>query len=133
MILLGLVSWILLEYLFHRFLHFGGIEAHQQHHLNPQNKDNLFIKWYIVAIVSLTYCLVFSFFLSLLLVFWLYLGFAIGYLFYEGVHYTVHYSNTKWKILKYLRKHHLRHHYKNKDGNYSVVFPPLDTLFKSKI
>ena len=130
--LVGLGSWIILEYFMHRFvLHKFG-SAHQYHHENPKDIKDLFVSWKYVAAVSVGLCGLALLVLSPIQVMLFYLGVVLGYSVYELIHYRVHHCKVKTKLMKYLRKHHLRHHYANEDTNFSVVFPPLDALFRTK-
>lgn len=131
--LLGLSSWILVEYLMHRFfLHRLSSGGHSSHHKDPKNKNTLFVEWYLVAVVSVVFCGIALLILDGVSVMWLYLGVVLGYFIYEVIHYRVHHCKAKTRLMKYLRRHHLQHHHLNEKGNFSVVFPPLDTLFSSR-
>lgn len=131
--LVGLSSWVLIEYLMHRFvLHGRGNTSHKPHHKNPKNKNDLFISWKYVAIVSIILCAFCLIFFSGISVILIYLGAICGYFSYETIHYRVHHCKSKTRWMRYLRRHHLQHHFTNESYNYSIVFPPLDYLFNSR-
>jgi sterol desaturase/sphingolipid hydroxylase (fatty acid hydroxylase superfamily) len=134
MFILGLSSWILIEYLMHRFaLHGFADKGHTPHHENPRDKSNLFIDWRMVAIVSVAVCGTALLFLDGLSVMQMYLGIVTGYVAYEFVHYRVHNCKVTSRLMKYLRKHHLQHHFSSEDCNYSVICPPIDKLFNTTL
>ncbi|MEW9855330.1 sterol desaturase family protein [Novosphingobium sp. M1R2S20] len=64
---------------------------------------------------------------------WLFLGFMIGYVIYDLVHFACHQWPMRGKVGAALKRHHLRHHYANTDGNYAISAVFLDVLFRSKI
>jgi sterol desaturase/sphingolipid hydroxylase (fatty acid hydroxylase superfamily) len=131
--LLGVSSWVIVEYLMHRYvLHGIADSSHIPHHLHPKDKSQLFVSWQHVLIVSVVLCgLGLIFFSGITVLLW-YLGVVLSYAIYETVHYRVHHCKVKSRLMKYLRKHHLQHHFVKEGCNYSVVFPPLDTLFRSR-
>lgn len=131
--LLGLGSWILLEYVMHRFvLHDKAPSSHTPHHLNPKDKTQIFAEPTTVALLSVSVCFIGLLLFSGISVFFLYLGLVTGYLLYEFIHYRIHHGKARTPWMKYLRKHHLQHHFADDKTNYSVVFPPIDRLFRSK-
>ena len=58
-------------------------------------------------------------------------GFVVGYLFYDGTHYSVHHfvPTTRWG--KFLRRHHMTHHYADHDGGFGVSSPLWDLVFRT--
>lgn len=134
-ILFGFISWIILEYLTHRFiLHRLPMNAtHHYHHENPHDKNNFIISIFVSIPVLTIYCIITYFLFGSKGMILSFSTFFIGYIIYEIIHYSVHYRKLKSPILKYLRKHHLRHHsnkYANK--NYGVTSPIMDYIFRTK-
>ena len=58
-------------------------------------------------------------------------GFVVGYLFYDGTHYYVHHfvPTTRWG--KFLRRHHMTHHFADHDGGFGVSSPLWDVVFRT--
>ena len=58
-------------------------------------------------------------------------GFVVGYLFYDGTHYYVHHfvPTTRWG--KFLRRHHMTHHFADHDGGFGVSSPLWDLIFRT--
>jgi sterol desaturase/sphingolipid hydroxylase (fatty acid hydroxylase superfamily) len=132
--IIGFLLWIVLEYLMHRYFLHGMVHpVHRTHHKDPKDMSELFIGWKNVAVASVVLCGIALLFLSATSVMLLYMGVVLGYFMYEFVHYKVHYCKPTSKFLLYLRKHHLRHHYVTEDGNYSILFPFLDRIMRTKI
>lgn len=130
--LLGLSCWVIVEYLMHRFvLHRQGDTSHKPHHENPKDISELFISWKYVAVVSVLFCGFWLIFFPASQVLLIYLGVILGYAMYETVHYRVHHCKAKNRMMKYLRKHHLQHHFTKDECNYSIVFPPIDYMFRT--
>ena len=50
-------------------------------------------------------------------------GFTIGYLFYDGTHYFVHHFAPTSRWGKFLRRHHMTHHFADHDGGFGVSSP----------
>lgn len=127
--LVGLTSWTFLEYFMHRFVLHYFSEGHTHHHLNPKDNSQPFIPVTLSAAVSIIYCGALLLFLPGLSVMLLYLGLITGYIGYEYVHYTVHYRPCNNRLLRYLKKHHAKHHHLDDSKYYSVTLPILDKVF----
>jgi len=63
----------------------------------------------------------------------LYLGFGIGYVVYDIVHYACHQLPMRSPVLRQLRRHHIRHHYAKREGNYAITAIFWDRVFGSDI
>jgi sterol desaturase/sphingolipid hydroxylase (fatty acid hydroxylase superfamily) len=140
LLLLGLLSWGLYEYLVHRFvLHHDaraksfalpGNEVHQRHHANPLDLERLYVTLREGAPVSAAYALL----MWLLLGSWqamafAYIGFHAGYFFYEWLDYQAHHGRPRSRIIRYLKKYHLQHHHVDGSRRYGVTSPLFDLLF----
>ena len=143
-VLLGLFIWTPSEYLLHRFVfHFRPRSPRQEkiiylfhgiHHHQPQCKTRLVMP----PVVSLPLA---SLFYGL---FWLIVGqllgapgwvhpmlagFTVGYLTYDLTHYATHHFAMRSGVLRYLKRYHLRHHYKTPDARFGVSSPLWDIVF----
>jgi sterol desaturase/sphingolipid hydroxylase (fatty acid hydroxylase superfamily) len=58
-------------------------------------------------------------------------GFASGYLSYDMIHYWVHHFSPKSRAGKFLRRHHMAHHFKHTETGYGVSSPLWDYVFGS--
>ncbi len=142
LVLLGLSLWSLFEYCMHRFLFhlkFGTVIGqrliflmHGNHHAAPNDRyRNLMPPIVSIAILGTVWCL----FLALLgrMGSPLFLGFAIGYVLYDAVHYACHQFPMRSPLLRQLRRHHIRHHHSRTEGNYAITAIFWDWLFGTYI
>jgi sterol desaturase/sphingolipid hydroxylase (fatty acid hydroxylase superfamily) len=60
-----------------------------------------------------------------------FVGFVIGYLFYDGTHYFVHHFRPKSRWGRFLRRHHMTHHHADHDGGFGVSSPLWDLVFRT--
>jgi hypothetical protein len=51
----------------------------------------------------------------------IFLGFCIGYIIYDCVHYACHQLPMRGPVLRQLRRHHLCHHHGREEGNYAIT------------
>jgi sterol desaturase/sphingolipid hydroxylase (fatty acid hydroxylase superfamily) len=56
-------------------------------------------------------------------------GFVLGYLAYDTIHFLVHHTTPRSRVLLYLKKKHYRHHYGDSLRDYGVSTPLWDFLF----
>ena len=143
-VVLGLLLWSVAEYLLHRFLfHYhprtpAGEKIfflfHGIHHAQPQDKTRL------VMPIPVSIPLAVLFYGLYALVFGVVLGagqwvnptmagFLIGYLFYDLTHYATHHWPMRSRFAKYLKRHHMIHHYKNPEIRFGVSSPIWDFVF----
>ena len=139
---MGLLIWTLFEYAMHRYLFHLEVEwpavkwfvflIHGNHHDNPNDplRDMmpLSVSLPIAALVWGT-CLMLLGAPGT----WLFLGFILGYVIYDTVHYASHQWPMRGKIASALKRHHMRHHYVNEDGNFAISAIFWDRLFGSAI
>ena len=131
-LILGLISWMFVEYLIHRFWLHNDEPEHSLHHREPSSKEKLFISPTFSALVLLPYAALAFFILPGPGSFFATLGLSLGYVFYEYVHYTAHHGKTRNPIMRYLKKHHAKHHFVNEGTNFGVTSPILDYVFATK-
>jgi dihydroceramide fatty acyl 2-hydroxylase len=136
----GLALWTLMEYVIHRYSfhhaprgRFGVVLAyliHGVHHAYPEDHR----RWATPPIMSLPIALFLYFGFSF--VFGHYTnsigsGVAIGYLVYDLTHYLVHRGRVKSRLVKFLRSHHLQHHYSSPERRFGVTSPFWDYVFRT--
>ena len=137
----GVLWWTVFEYLMHRYaFHYQPTSAwgkrllyvmHHGHHQYP-NDERLMVSnpW-----VSLPASLLF------LGLGWLLIGsgtmaFMAGmlsaYLAYDWLHHAVHVHNFSHPLFQKLKKHHMRHHYRDPSANYGFVTTFWDKVMGTK-
>ncbi len=142
LVLLGLLVWSLFEYCMHRFIfhlkprsdlgRWLGFVMHGNHHDDPNDPHRSMMP----PIVSVTwsaaiwglFVLLFGNAGSVL-----FLGFAIGYVTYDSIHYACHQLPVRGRLLRELRRHHLRHHFGRQEGNYAITAIFWDRVFGSRV
>jgi sterol desaturase/sphingolipid hydroxylase (fatty acid hydroxylase superfamily) len=141
MFLLGIVAWSISEYVLHRWVfHWTNDTAwgkrvhfllHGVHHDFPNDKDRLVMPLPTSVPLAIIFYTLFTLTLGRTIGEPFFAGFAIGYLFYDGTHYYVHHfvPTTRWG--KFLRRHHMTHHFADHDGGFGVSSPLWDYVFRT--
>ena len=143
----GILFWSLAEYLLHRFVfHYKPRTAAQEkvfylfhgiHHHQPQCKTRLVMP----PVVSIPLAMVFYGLFTLLFgtilaaAYWtapVFSGFIIGYLIYDITHYATHHWPMRSGIMKAIKRHHMRHHYKTPNQRFGVSSPLWDFVFGTR-
>lgn len=60
-------------------------------------------------------------------------GFLLGYLHYDLTHWACHQAPMAGPLSRWLKRHHLRHHYAGREGNYGVGSPLWDAVFGTRL
>jgi dihydroceramide fatty acyl 2-hydroxylase len=127
---IGMASWTLLEYTFHRFIYHKGKTlahtGHMMHHESP--KLLLGMPWYITSGLFWVLWYVLARRLELRLVASVCSGLMLGYFFYCGVHHIQHHYSIANTWFRELTKHHNIHH-SLKDVNFGVTNRFWDRVF----
>lgn len=138
----GWLAWTLFEYAMHRFLFHLNLDLpvarwflfliHGNHHTNPKDglrgmmpltvsMPSLALIWAgCVALVGLSAT-------------WLFLGFLIGYILYDGIHYACHHWPMRGRVGMALKRHHMRHHHVNENANFATSAIFWDSIFGTRI
>ncbi|MBS2016914.1 MAG: sterol desaturase family protein [Deltaproteobacteria bacterium] len=135
----GWLVWSFIEYMLHRFL-FHAFEndpkrarihflLHGVHHDYPNDKDRLVMPLLVNQPVGWAVCLATFSLLGAVRAEPLFAGFALGYLGYDGMHYALHAFNPKSRVFKWMKHHHMRHHFMDHAGGFGVSSPLWDILF----
>lgn len=140
----GLFLWTLAEYLLHRFLfHYPPRTPRQErifflfhgiHHAQPQSKTRLVMPPVVSIPLALVFYGLFVLIVGYLLglgymVRLLFSGFISGYLAYDLTHYATHHFPMRKGIWRWLKRHHMRHHYKTPNLRFGVSSPLWDYVF----
>ena len=135
----GWLGWTLTEYGLHRFVfHFRGAKpwqrrlhfiVHGVHHDYPSDAGRLVMPLPVTIPIGLVF-----YFLSSALVgsfhgVPLFVGFGIGYLAYDGVHYATHHVTLRRWPGKWLKRYHLVHHFAGFEAKWGVSMPLWDYVF----
>ena len=143
---IGLFLWTLGEYTLHRFLfHYPakGERAerifflfHGVHHAQPQDKTRLVMPFPVSIPMALLFYGLFYLIVGVLLkapqwVNPMVAGFMAGYLVYDLVHYATHHFAMRRGYWKYIKRHHMAHHYKAPNTRYGVSSPVWDWVFQT--
>jgi sterol desaturase/sphingolipid hydroxylase (fatty acid hydroxylase superfamily) len=142
LVLLGVLIWTLFEYAMHRFIFHMKLTSafgrwlifltHGNHHAAPGDRYRNIMPPIVSVIVSG----------AIWLAFWmllgptgsvLYLGFGIGYVVYDAIHFACHQLPMRSPVLRQLRRHHIRHHHAKQEGNYAITAIFWDRLFGTDI
>jgi sterol desaturase/sphingolipid hydroxylase (fatty acid hydroxylase superfamily) len=140
----GLFVWTLTEYLVHRFVfHYEPRSEpmkrffflfHGVHHAQPQCKTRLVMP----PVVSIPGAILVYIVLSLIVgtvlggphwVAPVFSGFVLGYLVYDMIHYATHHLPMYGRVMKYLKRYHMLHHFKTPEQRYGVSSPLWDVVF----
>lgn len=143
--MIGLFVWTFMEYNIHRFFfHFCPKTAwqdrivflfHGVHHAQPRMKTRLVMPPVVSLPLGALFLLVFSMLVGRLMghPHWvgpLLSGFALGYLIYDLTHYaTHHFPMRRGRYFRFLKRHHMLHHYKTPDQRFGVSSPLWDWVY----
>ncbi len=64
---------------------------------------------------------------------WFFLGFMVGYVVYDLIHYSCHQMPMKSPLARLLKVYHMRHHFWHDGGNYAITGMFWDRLFSTHI
>ncbi len=139
----GLLGWTLFEYVLHRFLfHLDPPGAlgrrlafviHGCHHVDP--RDPLRNVMPLSASVPFAAVLAAMADLAFDRADWLLVGGfgVLGYVAYDLSHWAFHQRRSRYRLFRYLQRHHWRHHAEGAAGNYAVTAPVWDRIFRTGI
>jgi dihydroceramide fatty acyl 2-hydroxylase len=145
-LLAGMFLWTLAEYSLHRWVfHFRPRTPWQErvvflfhgiHHAQPQCKTRLVMPPAVsVPMAFVSYGILYGIAGPLLRIpQWidpLFAGLVLGYLTYDLIHYGTHHSPMPGRALKYLKRHHMLHHFRTPDQRFGVSMPLWDVVFST--
>jgi sterol desaturase/sphingolipid hydroxylase (fatty acid hydroxylase superfamily) len=142
----GLAIWTLSEYLLHRFFfHFTptGVTAkrliflfHGVHHVQPHIKTRLVMPPAVSIPGGLLFYWLFTLFFDAIgapgMMLPVFAGFGAGYIGYDLLHYAEHHLPMKGRVLKFLKRHHMEHHYKTPQARFGVSTSMWDQVFHTE-
>src|SRR4026209_1674409 len=126
--ILGLISWTLLEYLLHRFAfhRFRGLVG--SFPLVPQAAPRkikyLFVRPpYAIGVSALAIAAIWGITGNFIQTAGLMAGIWTGYLYYESVHYRIHFTSGEGRLIARQRRAHFRHHFHDARRCFGVTTP----------
>jgi len=143
--LVGLFGWTFLEYNIHRFFfHFCPKTPWQErivflfhgvHHAQPRLKTRLVMPPAASLPMGVVVFFLFNLVIGRLLgqTHWVgpvLSGMTVGYLAYDLTHYATHHFPMRWgAYFRFLKRHHMLHHYKTPDQRFGVSSPFWDWVY----
>lgn len=137
----GIVAWTLAEYVLHRYVFhwhrdtpFGRrfhFLLHGVHHDYPNDKDRLVMPLGASIPLGVAFYSLFYFTMGVRTGEPFFAGFVVGYLIYDGTHYAVHHFKQRTRLGKWVRRHHMIHHFADVEGGYGVSSPLWDHVFRT--
>lgn len=135
----GLVFWTLAEYLLHRYVfHFKPRNRFQErveylihgiHHDQPEDATRLVMPPAAAVLLAAALYGLFRLALGPVWVLPFFGGFLVGYLCYDYIHYGIHHFSMSSKVGKYLKNHHMKHHFMTHGARWGVSSPLWDIVF----
>ncbi len=138
----GIFVWTLLEYGLHRFVFHVQIPlrnlrlrdlvnaSHLSHHAAPRDPTKVLVQpVYGLVISAILYGLIYAVLRSPLSTTIIMIGIWTGFLYYEAVHYRVHFSLSPSGLIARQRRTHFYHHFTNNKRCFGVTSPLWDYVF----
>jgi dihydroceramide fatty acyl 2-hydroxylase len=138
-VMLGYLIWTLIEYFGHRYLfhmdfpgEFGArihFLIHGVHHDHPNDPLRLVMPPLLSGPIMLIALLVARVIFGFPFGYPVLLGFMLGYLGYDMVHYYTHHATPKTRLGLTLRRLHMLHHFRDPERGFGVSAPWWDNVF----
>jgi sterol desaturase/sphingolipid hydroxylase (fatty acid hydroxylase superfamily) len=138
----GVFTWTLLEYVLHRFVFHVQVPltnprlreiinvSHLAHHASPRDRNKVLVQLPFGLIVSaLIYGLIWAIARNAFVAALVMSGIWAGFLYYEAVHYRVHFSLAHSGLIAWQRRRHFYHHFTNNRLCFGVTSPLWDYVF----
>ncbi len=139
--------WTFLEYILHRFVfHYRPRSRtqwqliflfHGVHHYQPHIKTRLVMPPAVSIPGAILFYALFYLVLDVILglpflVAPMFAGTVLGYVSYDMIHYATHHLPAKGSAMKFLKRHHMEHHYKTPDARFGVSTSLWDQVFHTE-
>ncbi len=135
----GMLFWSISEYVLHRYVfHWQNGTAfgrrfhfliHGVHHDFPTDRDRLVMPLGASIPVGAGFFLLFRLTMGPAASLPFFVGFGLGYLAYDGMHFALHHFKISSGVGKFLKKHHMLHHHVDHSGGFGVSSPLWDFVF----
>jgi 4-hydroxysphinganine ceramide fatty acyl 2-hydroxylase len=139
---IGVLIWTLLEYGLHRFVFHIQVPlrnpflrevvngSHLGHHASPRDPNKVLVRpVYGFAISVILYGLLYALTRSLFSAMGIMAGIWAGFLYYEAVHYRVHFALSGSGFIARQRRMHFHHHFTNNKRCFGVTSALWDHVF----
>lgn len=143
---IGIFSWTLLEYGLHRFVFHVLMPlrnprlreivnaSHLAHHASPRDPNKVLVRpLYGLAVSAILYTLLVAAFGNMSSAAGVMVGIWVGFLYYETVHYRVHFSLSVSGFIARQRRAHFYHHFTNNKRCFGVTSPLWDHVFRTAL
>jgi len=137
----GVLTWTIAEYVLHRWVFHWTNDTpwgkrvhfllHGVHHDYPNDKTRLVMPLPTSIPLAVIFYALFHVALGARLGDPFFAGFVVGYLFYDGTHFYVHHFTPTTRWGKFLRRHHMTHHFADHDGGFGVSSPLWDIVMRT--
>lgn len=140
LLIAGWLTWTITEYALHRFVFHLEPKSpwlqqvifviHGNHHADPNDPlRNLMPPVVSIPLGSLIWfgCVAVMGSVG----HWFFLGFVTGYVVYDLVHYACHQFAMTGAVARFLKVHHMRHHFDREGVNYAITGMVWDRLFST--
>jgi 4-hydroxysphinganine ceramide fatty acyl 2-hydroxylase len=141
---IGVLVWTLLEYGLHRFLFHIRVAirnprlrdfinaSHSAHHASPKDADKLLVHpTYGLVISAILFGVFYGVAGSVSAAVGVLTGVWAGFLYYESVHYRVHFNVATSRLIVMQRRLHFYHHFTNNKRYFGVTSPLWDHVFRT--
>jgi 4-hydroxysphinganine ceramide fatty acyl 2-hydroxylase len=139
---MGILLWTLLEYGLHRFVFHIRLPvrnpylreivnaSHLEHHASPRDRNKVLVRpLYGLVVSAMVFALLLLVFRNAFFTAGVLSGIWAGFLYYEAVHYRVHFSLSGSGLIAWQRRGHFYHHFTNNKRCFGVTSPLWDYVF----
>jgi sterol desaturase/sphingolipid hydroxylase (fatty acid hydroxylase superfamily) len=143
---IGVFAWTLLEYALHRFIFHIPTAIRRQwvrnlvngshlgHHASPRDPSKLLVHTsYGFSVSLILYAVAYGISASLSASAAVLAGIWAGFLYYEAVHYRVHFNLSNSPLITWQRRAHFYHHFTNNKRCFGVTTPFWDYVFRTAL
>ena len=139
--------WTFMEYILHRFVFHYQPRSKSQwqfiflfhgiHHYQPHIKTRLVMPPAVSIPMAFVFFVLFWLVLGVILgvpfaIAPMFAGTVLGYVGYDLIHYATHHAPMKGSLAKFLKRHHMEHHYKTPDARFGVSTSLWDHVFDTE-
>jgi sterol desaturase/sphingolipid hydroxylase (fatty acid hydroxylase superfamily) len=138
-IVAGALWWTLFEYLAHRF--FFHLDRwvpraqpltflfHGCHHVDPQDATRNLMPFLTIVPLFACHLAILMLLFGQSLALGLFGAIGLTYVAYDTIHYACHQWQPRGRIGRYIKTHHMIHHFRNDEVNFGVSSPLWDWIF----
>lgn len=138
-IVVGALIWSITEYMLHRFVFhrlsgsFAGrrffFVLHGVHHDFPTDRTRLVMPLGVSIPMGLAIYIAMRLIAGPIWAAPAFVGFGIGYLSYDGIHYATHHFRMPSRVGRWLKRYHMVHHHTGENARWGVSSPLWDWVF----